>query len=80
MFPTSTVEVVLLSPAVGEQLQVDICLRNFNICAPGIDSTDFSSLQDLLSGKEIIVQKSHQKSLIALSQQLWTVNLPLPQL
>jgi hypothetical protein len=72
-FPTSIDEAVLLSPAVGEQLQVDACARRFDICASGIDSTGFSSLQSLLSGKEVIVQKSHQKSLIRLSQQLLNV-------
>jgi hypothetical protein len=70
VFITSTVEAVLLSPAVGEQLQVDACARRFDICASGIDSTDFSSLQSLLSGEEVIVQKSHQKSLILLSRQV----------
>jgi hypothetical protein len=74
MFLTSTVEAVLLSPAVGEQLQVDACAGRFDICASGINSTDFSSLQSLLSGKEVIVQKSHQKSLILLSQQLLNVD------
>jgi hypothetical protein len=32
-----------------------------------------SSLQSLLSGKEVIVQKSHQKSLLLLSRQLLNV-------
>jgi hypothetical protein len=73
VFPTSTVEGVLLSPAVGEQLQVDACGRRFDICAAGSDSTDFSSLQSLLSGKEVVLQKSHQKSLILLSRQLLNV-------
>jgi hypothetical protein len=73
VFPTSTVEAVFLSPAVGEQLQVDACARGFDICASGIDSTDFSSLRSLLSGKEVILQKSHQKLLILLSQQLLNV-------
>jgi hypothetical protein len=73
VFPTSTVEAVLLSRAVGEQLQVDSCGRRFDISASGIDSTDFSSLQSLLSRKEVLLQKSHQKSLILLSQQLLNV-------
>jgi hypothetical protein len=73
VFPISTVEAVLLSHAVGEQLQVDACARRFDICASGIDSADFSSLQSLLSGKEVLLQKSHQKSLILLSQQLFNV-------
>jgi hypothetical protein len=65
---------VLLSTAVGEQLQVDACERRFDICDSGIDSTDFSSLRSLLSGKEVIVRKSHQKSFILLSQQLLNVS------
>jgi hypothetical protein len=32
MFAASIVKTVLLSPAVGEQLQVDTCARRFNIC------------------------------------------------
>jgi hypothetical protein len=74
-FPTSVIEAVALSPAVGEQLRVDACARRFVICGPEIDSADFSSLQAVLSGMEIVVQKSHQKSLILLSRQLWTVGL-----
>jgi hypothetical protein len=73
VFPTSTVEAVLLSPAVGEQLQVDACGRGFDICASGIDSADFSSLHSLLSEKEVIFQQLHQKSLIPLSRQLFNV-------
>jgi hypothetical protein len=80
VFPTSTVEAVLLSPAVGEQLQVAASARRFDICAPGIDSTDFSSLQSLLSGKEVIFQKSHQKSLLLLRQQLLNVGFVLTSL
>jgi hypothetical protein len=74
VFPTSTVEAVLLSPAVGEQLHVDDCVRGFDICASKIDSTDFSLLRSLLSGKEISLRKSHLKSLILLSGQLWRVD------
>jgi hypothetical protein len=47
--------------------------RRVDICAPGIDSTGFSSLQCLLSGKEVLLQKSPQKSLIVFSQQLLKV-------
>jgi hypothetical protein len=72
---TSYVEAVLLSPVVGEQLQVYACARRFGLCAPGIDFTDFSSLQSLLSGKEVLFQKSHQKSLIRLSRQLLNIGL-----
>jgi hypothetical protein len=68
--PTSTVEAVLLSPAVGAQLQGDACARRFHMCVSGMNSSDFSSLQIVLSGNEVIVQKSHQKSFIQLSQQL----------
>jgi hypothetical protein len=74
-FPTSAVEAVALSPAVGEQFQIDACARRFVICDPQINSVDFSSLQALLSGMEIVLQKSHQKSLILLSWQLWNVDL-----
>jgi hypothetical protein len=40
---------------------------------PQIDSADFSSLQNLVSGVEVVLQKSHQKSLILLSLQLGNV-------
>jgi hypothetical protein len=66
---------VLLSPAVGEQLQVDACGRRIDICVSGSNSIDFSSLQVVLSGKEVIVQKSHQKSFILLSQHLLNAGL-----
>jgi hypothetical protein len=36
-FVTSIVEAVVLSPAVGEQLQVDACARRFFVCDPEID-------------------------------------------
>jgi hypothetical protein len=75
LFPTSAVEAVVLSPAVWEQLQVDACARRFVICDPEIDSADFSSLQGLLSGMEIVVQKPHQKSLILHSRQFWNIGL-----
>jgi hypothetical protein len=68
IFPTSLVDVVVVSLAVGEQLQVDACARRFAICDPAVDSADFSSLQSLLSGMEVVLQKSHQKSLILLSR------------
>jgi hypothetical protein len=74
-FPTSVVEAVLLSPAVGEQLQVDACTRRFVIRDAEIDSTDFFALQNVLSAVETAVQKPHQKSLIRLSQQLGNVVL-----
>jgi hypothetical protein len=74
-FPTSVVEAVVLSPAASEQLQVDTCERRFVICDPEIDSTDFTSLQSLLSGVDTVLQKSHRKSLIRLSQQLGNVGL-----
>jgi hypothetical protein len=74
-FSTSVAEAVLLSPAVCEQFQVDACARMFLICDPEIDSTDFSSLQSLVAGVETILQKSHQKSLNLLSQQLCNVGL-----
>jgi hypothetical protein len=45
MFPASAVEAVILSPAVGEQFQVDAFVRRFVISDPKIDSTGFSSLQ-----------------------------------
>jgi hypothetical protein len=71
--PTSTVEAVLLSPTVGEQLQVDACAREFDLCVSGMNSIDFFSLHIVVSGKEVVVQKSHQKSFIQLSQQLLNV-------
>jgi hypothetical protein len=74
-FSTSVVEAVLLSPAVYEQLQVDACARRFVIDDLEIDSTDFTSIQSILSGVETILQKSHQKSLILLSRQLGNVGL-----
>jgi hypothetical protein len=74
-FPTSTIEVVLLSTAVEEQLQVDASARRCVICDPEISSADFSSLQGLLSGMKVVPSKSHHKSLILLSRQLWNVGL-----
>jgi hypothetical protein len=74
-FPTSVVEAVVLSPAVCEQLQVDACGRRFVISDPEIDSTDFTSLQSLLSGVDTVLQKSHWKSLLRLSRQLGNVGL-----
>jgi hypothetical protein len=58
VFPTSTVEAVLLSPAVGEQLQVDVCGRRFDICASGIDSTDFFLFKVSFQGTKLFF-KSH---------------------
>jgi hypothetical protein len=42
-FPTSAVEAMVRSPAVGEQREVDAWARGFVFCDPEIDSTDFSS-------------------------------------
>jgi hypothetical protein len=74
-FPISVIEAVTFSPAVEEQFQVDACARRFVICDSEIDSTNFNSLQNLLSGVEAVFQKSHQKSLILLSRQLCNVGL-----
>jgi hypothetical protein len=75
-FRTSIAEAVLLSPAVCDQLQVDACARRFVIWDPEIVSTDFCSVQRLFSGDaDTVLQKSHQKSLIRLSQQLCNVYL-----
>jgi hypothetical protein len=63
---------VALSPAVKEQLQVNACAWRFVICDPEIDSADFSSLQELLS----------QRSLILINRELCNVltegRVPLP--
>jgi hypothetical protein len=75
IFPTTIVEAVGLSPSVRDQLQVDACTRRYVICDSKIDSTNFSSLQNLLSGSKVVFQKSDQKSLILLSQQLCNVGL-----
>jgi hypothetical protein len=69
-FSISAIEAMLLSSAVGEQLQVDAWARRWAICDPEINSADLSSLQGLFSGMKIVLQKSHQKSLILLSRQL----------
>jgi hypothetical protein len=48
-------------------------VNRFVIFDSEIDSSDFTSLQNLLSGEEITLQKSHQKSLVLLSRQLCNV-------
>jgi hypothetical protein len=78
VFPTSAGEAVILSPAVAEQRQVDPCARRVDISAPAIASADFSSLQDLLSKKEVSLPTVHQKSLILLSRQLLNGDLERP--
>jgi hypothetical protein len=40
-FPTSAIEAMALSPALGEQLQVDARRRRFIICDREIDSANF---------------------------------------
>jgi hypothetical protein len=61
--PTSVVEVVLLSTAILEELQVDAYVRRFVICDRELASMNFSSLQSRLSGVEIAFQKSLNRQL-----------------
>jgi hypothetical protein len=75
IFSTSIVEAVGLSPSVRDQLQVDACTRSYVIDNSNINSTNFFSLQNLLSGSTVVFQKSDQKSLILLSQQLYNIGL-----
>jgi hypothetical protein len=55
-FPTSAIQAVVLSPAVGEQLEIDASTGRFVICYIEINSNDFASLQSLLSGNEAVLQ------------------------
>jgi hypothetical protein len=74
-FPTSVAEAVVLLPAVRSQFQVNACATSFIVCDPEIDSADFSSLQIIFSGVGVVLQQSHQISLIFLSRQLYNVGL-----
>lgn len=76
-FTTSIVNVIALSPTVRELYQVDACTNSFVINDPEIYTTDFSSLQCLLSRSKVIFQKLHQKSLLLFSQQLSNSDLEL---
>jgi hypothetical protein len=69
------VEAVILSPAVHEQLLIDSCARTFIVCNDEVNSADFSSLQKLVSGNEIVIRQSSQKSLVLLSRLLFNTAL-----
>jgi hypothetical protein len=69
MFPTSVIHPVAFSQAVRKQLQVDAFARRFIFCDLEISSAVFPSLQGLLSGMKIILQKLDQKLFILLNRQ-----------
>jgi hypothetical protein len=69
-FTTSVAEAVELSPAVREQLSVDACARRFVISDSETDSAAFSSVQRLLSGVKILLEKKLQASLVLFTRRL----------
>jgi hypothetical protein len=72
---SNLVEAMILSPAVTEQLLGDSSTRFFVICNNEICSADFSSLYKLVSGNEIIIRQSSQKSPVLLSRLLFNTAL-----
>jgi hypothetical protein len=52
------VEAIALSPAVETQLLVDSCARRFVLNDPRVDLVDFSSLRNILFGRDFDVAKS----------------------
>jgi hypothetical protein len=65
------VEAVIPSLAVHEQLFVDTCTKTFVVSNDKVDSAYSSSVHKHVSGNEIVVRQSSQKSLILLSRLLF---------
>jgi hypothetical protein len=68
-------EVIILRRAIHDQLLANSCIKIFFICNAEMNSADFSFLSKFVSGNEIVIRQSSQKSLILLSRLLFNITL-----
>jgi hypothetical protein len=67
---TDLMEAMLLSPAASEHLLIDSSTQQFVICNDKINPSQFYSLQKLIRGETISVEKSQRTSFLLLCRHL----------